>query len=90
MLATRSIVTPMVMHALYDWNVVFSNPDPDQTNQVAHFDPIWQTIQDSFWFVAMDLFLGFSLLGLMALRRYKKLPRFAQPLFLKLKLVRAD
>lgn len=88
MIVTRSILVPIVMHALNDWTVVFSAPvDQGADDYVGHFDPLWQTIQDSFDYIFFDLTSALFLLVILGLSRIRRIPRFMQPLLLKFGLI---
>lgn len=85
MIACRSILAPIVMHALYDWTVVFSKPDTsDEASEPWVFDPLWQTITDSFAEVGMDLFFVFFLLSVIWMARVRTFPKFLMPVALRL------
>ena len=88
MIACRSIIAPIVMHALYDWIVVFSKPDTS-TGPVEpwEFDPLWQTIKDSFAEVSIDMFFLFFLLAVIGLAKVRKFPRFLTPILHKIGLI---
>lgn len=88
MIACRSIIAPIVMHALYDWTVVFSKPDTS-TGPVEpwEFDPLWQTIKDSFAEVSIDMFFLFFLLTVIGLAKVRRFPRFLTPILLKFGLI---
>jgi len=90
MIVTRSILSPIILHALFDWLVVFEKKSKDSDKYVSHFDPLWQTIKDSFATVGFDLTIAFLLLGVLWLSRHLRIPRFLEPLLLKLKLVESD
>ena len=88
MIVTRSILVPIVMHALSDWTVVFSNqPDEGSDGYVGHFDPLWRTIQDSFDYIFFDLTCAVILLTILGLSRIRRIPKFMQPLLIKFGLV---
>ena len=77
MLATRSILPAIIMHALYDWPVIFSPPVKEvKQSALPHFDPLWQTIKDSFAEIAIDSLLALFLLLTIRLSRIRKFPRF--------------
>jgi membrane protease YdiL (CAAX protease family) len=71
MIACRSILVPIVMHALFDWTVVFSKKAKgDDSDYVSQFDPLWQTIKDSLSHIMLDLFFtAFILIFLLYSRR---------------------
>ena len=85
MIACRSIIAPIVMHAFYDWTVVFSEPDTS-TGPVEpwHFDPLWQTIKDSFAEVLIDMFFLFLLLSIIWMARIRTFSKFFMPVALRL------
>jgi membrane protease YdiL (CAAX protease family) len=88
MIATRSILAAIVLHALTDWTVVFVKPVKSQSGDyVQHFDPLWQTIKDSFAFIFPNIFFGLCVLAVYRLAQIRKVPRFIQPLLLKFKLI---
>jgi membrane protease YdiL (CAAX protease family) len=88
MIVTRSILVPIVMHTFNNWTVVFSDQtDPGFEDYVGHFDPLWQTIQDSFDYIFFDLTSAGFLLTILGLTRIRKIPKFIQPLMLKLGLI---
>jgi membrane protease YdiL (CAAX protease family) len=91
MIACRSIIAPIVMHALYNWTVVFSKPDTS-TGPVEpwEFDPLWQTIKDSFAEVLIDMFFLFFLLSIIWMARVRKFPKFLMPVVLKLGFVEEE
>lgn len=81
MMATKSILPSIIMHALYDWSAVFSPPDsPEASDYVGHFDPLWQTMKDSISHVGLDVTIGLFLLAVIGLvhltRRITRIPRF--------------
>lgn len=85
MIACRSIVAPIVMHALYDWTVVFIEPDTSSGPvEPWVFDPLWQTIKDSFAHILIELFLIFFLLAIIWMSRVRSFPKFMLPLVLRL------
>lgn len=91
MIACRSILAPIVMHALYDWTVVFSKPDTSSGPvEPWEFDPLWQTIKDSFAEVLIDMFFLFLLLCIIWMARVRTFPKFLMPLVLKLGFVEKD
>ena len=85
MIACRSIIAPIVMHALYNWTVVFSKPDTS-TGPVEpwEFDPLWQTIKDSFAEVLIEMFFLFFLLSIIWMARVRTFPKIFMPVVLKL------
>lgn len=91
MIACRSILAPIVMHALYDWTVVFSKPDTS-TGPVEpwEFDPLWQTIKDSFAEVSIDMFFLFLLLSIIWMARVRRFPKFFLPVALRLGFVEEE
>ena len=85
MIACRSILAPIVMHALYDWTVVFVKPDTSaEASEPWVFDPLWQTIKDSFAEVAIDMFFVFFLLSVIWMARVRTFPKFFMPVALRL------
>ena len=77
MLATKSILPAIIMHALYDWSVVFSPPvTPEPSDYVEHFGSLWQTIEDSFFHILIDMFFGLSLLLVIRISRIRRVPKF--------------
>lgn len=91
MIVCRSIVAPIVMHSLYDWTVVFVKPeDPSGPVKPWEFDPLWQTIKDSFATIGIELFFIFFLLSVLGLSRIRRFPRFLSPLLLKFGLIEDD
>jgi membrane protease YdiL (CAAX protease family) len=88
MIATRSILTAIALHAFIDWSVVFEKPVKDDgSDYVSHFDPLWQTIKDSFAIIALNVFLGLLVLGVYRLAQVRRIPKFIQPLLLRFKLI---
>jgi membrane protease YdiL (CAAX protease family) len=91
MIVTRSILTPIVMHACYDWTVVFEKPTKESSSDyVQHFDPLWQTIQDSFYFILPNLTFGLMVLGVYRLAQIRRVPKLLEKIALRLKLVEAE
>lgn len=88
MIVTRSILSAIVMHALFDWRVVFSAPpDPDQPDYVQHFGPLWETIKESVAVLGLDGTTGLFLLALLGLSRIRRFPKLFQPVLLKFGLI---
>jgi membrane protease YdiL (CAAX protease family) len=88
MIVTKSILTPIVMHALYDWTVVFSKPRKSSgIYEPEHFDPLWQTIKDSFAHISIDFFFAFSLLGVLLISRFVRTPLWVKKIAVRFKLV---
>jgi membrane protease YdiL (CAAX protease family) len=88
MIVCRSIIAPIVMHALYDWTVVFAKPvKPGVSDEDWVFDPLWQTLKDSFAEISINLFFALLLLAIWKLSRIRKFPRFLRPVLMKLGLV---
>ena len=88
MIATRSILTAIVLHALTDWTVVFEKPSKgDGADYVQHFDPLWQTIKDSFAIIGFNVLLGLFVLGVYRLAQIRHIPKFLEPVLLKFKLI---
>lgn len=76
MIATKSILSSIVMHALYDWTVVFSKDELSKGPiKHYHFDPLWQTIKDSFVHIGLELFLGFVILCAIGISKIWRWPR---------------
>ena len=91
MIVTRSIVTAIVLHSCYDWSVVFEKHMKESgSDYVQHFDPLWQTIKDSFGFILPNVTFGLILLGVYRLAQIRKVPRFVEKIALRLKLVEAE
>lgn len=77
MLATKSILPPIILHALYDWPVIFSAPPEDNpSDYISKFDPLWQTIKDSFAHIGPDMAFGLFLLFVIWVGKIRKVPRF--------------
>ena len=88
MIVCRSIIAPIVMHALYDWTVVFVKPEkPGASDGDWVFDPLWQTIKDSLAEISVNLFFALLLFAILRISRIRKYPRFLKPVLLKLGLV---
>lgn len=88
MIVTRSILVPIVMHTFNNWTVVFSDKtDKGSDDYVGHFEPLWQTIQESFDYIFFDLTSAAFLLAVLGLARIRRIPKYIQPLLLKLGLV---
>lgn len=88
MIVCRSIIAPIVLHALYDWTVVFIKPEKPSTSDGDWvFDPLWQTIKDSLAEISINLFFAFLLFAILGISRIRKYPRFIRPVLLKLGLV---
>jgi membrane protease YdiL (CAAX protease family) len=88
MLAMKSILPAIIMHALFDWPVVFSPPSKDESSDyVPHFDPLWQTIKDSFAEIMIDVSIGLVLLLIARGIRFKRIPRLVMRGLLKFRLV---
>lgn len=76
------------MHALYDWTVIFSEmPDPDVVEEIYYFDPLWQTIKDSFAYVLFDVSAALVLLSILWVCRRARVPRVVIQLAKHLKLI---
>jgi membrane protease YdiL (CAAX protease family) len=91
MIASRSIVVPIVMHALFDWTVVFSKSEVEESSDyINKFDPLWQTFKDSLAEISMELFFIALILCFMGFSRRKRkwrIPRLFRSALLKLGLV---
>lgn len=88
MIVCRSIIAPIVMHALYDWTVVFVKPvKPGVSDEDWVFDPLWQTFKDSLAEISINLFFALLLFAILKLSRIRKFPRFLKPILLKFGLV---
>jgi membrane protease YdiL (CAAX protease family) len=88
MIATRSIFTAILFHALGDWTVIFKKPEGSSGGDyVQHFDPLWQTFKDSLAFIFPNVFFGLCVLGVYRLAQIRHFPRFMEPVLLKLKLI---
>ncbi|CAN2187128.1 COG1266 Predicted metal-dependent membrane protease [Candidatus Nanopelagicaceae bacterium] len=91
MIVTRSILSAIVMHSLFDWTVVFSErAEENSDGYVGQFDPLWQTIKDSFAEITFDVSIALillAILGLSRLRFISRLPKRLEPLLLKFGLV---
>jgi membrane protease YdiL (CAAX protease family) len=91
MIVTRSILSAIVFHAFFDWTVVFSKSETSEPiNHVSHFDPLWQTIKDSFAEISIDVVIALFLLGVLWLSRIRTFPKFLQPVLLKFKLIEIE
>jgi len=94
MIVTRSILSAIVMHSLYDWTVVFSErAEENSEDYVGQFDPLWQTIKDSFAEITFDVSIALILLAILGLSRLSSRARFPkrlQPLLLKFGLIEAS
>lgn len=91
MIVCRSIVVPIVMHALYDWGVAFRKPEKLEENPERYdFDPLLQTLSDSFFFIMWDLITVAFLLAIYWLRYLRRLPRFLARPAIKFGLVELD
>lgn len=89
MLATKSLLPAIIMHALFDWSAVFTAPpkEEDPSDYEVHFDPLWQTIKDSFAHISIDVVIGLMLLLATRGIGRKRLRRFINWVLLKLRLV---
>ena len=88
MLAMKSILPAIIMHALFDWPVVFSPPSKEESSDyVPHFDPLWQTIKDSFAEIMIDVCIGLVLILSARGIRFKRIPRLVMRGLLKFRLV---
>lgn len=77
MIVCRSIVIPIAMHALYDWGVAFRKPEKfEEDVERYNFDPLLQTLSDSFFFIMFDLIAVAFLLAIYWIRYIRRLPRF--------------
>jgi membrane protease YdiL (CAAX protease family) len=84
MIVTRSIIVPIVMHALFDWTVVFSKDEISKDSGVVQrFDPLWQTIKESVDYIGFDLAVIFFLVFILWLTQNRKFPKFLQPVLVK-------
>lgn len=88
MIVTRSILSAIVMHALFDWSVAFSkNVESGPSDYVEHFDPLWETIKASLEHISMDVVTGLFLLAIFGIAKIRWFPKFLKPVLLKFGLV---
>lgn len=92
MVVCRSIIAPIVMHALYDWTVVFEKPATPEESGTPDaddwaFGSLWDMITESLAYISLEIFLALLLLVILKLSRIRKLPRFLKPILLKFGLV---
>jgi membrane protease YdiL (CAAX protease family) len=87
MIVTRSILMPIIAHALFDWTVVFSAPSKDHTQKIYHFDPLWQTIKDTGAELMINVSLGLGLLAILWICRVARVPKWFISIARKLKMI---
>jgi hypothetical protein len=81
----------MLMHAVYDWGLVFSKSSHGHgANEPIPFDPPWQTFKDSFAHISLEMILVFFLLFILWLSRKVHIPKWLRRKFLLFKLIEPE
>jgi membrane protease YdiL (CAAX protease family) len=91
MLATKSIWTVVLMHAVSDWGVVFSKNAPDgYIPPVEPWDPAWDVVVHSFNSVVFPITFALIIFVAMWLSKKQFNPKWLKPLLMRWKLVEVE